>query len=181
VLRDSDVGMTDPIPAVSWSGAHDPDVLHIEHNHPTLEPAITPGNERLITLALQDIVLDPPTEITEATIHALFRTARVGREGAPSTPAGAGASRKGEFALALAGRLAQDRDEGHLTAVVPAHLVRLFQFLYPSDTLDTAMVESAGASDSGSPDDGNTDAATNNPDGSRTEPPDTSADPPTPS
>jgi putative ATP-dependent endonuclease of OLD family len=136
VLRDSDVGFADAIPDVSWAGGHDPAVLHIEHSHPTLEPAITAGNEELVAAAIRDIAVEAPSEFTPEAIHQLFRSARKGKDGAPGTPAGAGAAHKGEFALAVAARLAEDRYEGNLTAVVPEHLERLFVFLHANELAD---------------------------------------------
>ncbi|MFF5313075.1 ATP-dependent nuclease [Streptomyces massasporeus] len=156
VLRDSDLPFEDEPRKPGWLSEHDPSVVDAFISHPTLEPAITAGNEFLIAQALEDIGLDMNAdEITPASIHATFRSKRKGKQGEPDTPAGPGAKRKAEFALALAGRLMKvndgdlDPDEWFLSATVPEHLRRLFDFLYPSGTAEqaTARDESARAAD----------------------------------
>lgn len=142
ILRDSDQPFEEEPRQPAWIGEHDPSVVGAFISHPTLEPAITEGNELLIVLAMDDIGLDfEADEITPQSIHAFFRGRRQG------TPAGPGASRKAEFALALADRLMKfnegelDPDEWYVSATVPKHLQELFDFLYPSDTADEAAAD----------------------------------------
>ncbi|MFB8036453.1 hypothetical protein ACFC5Z_26615 [Streptomyces sp. NPDC056004] len=130
VLRDSDLDFdavpTDP----TWITDHDPDVARAFISHPTLEPAITAGNEKLIADALDDLSLPVPEPLDPASVHALFRSARKAKGGNSATPAGAGAKRKAEFALALAQQLA-DANEAMIHPIVPDHLQAMFDFLYP--------------------------------------------------
>ncbi|WP_340559985.1 ATP-dependent nuclease [Streptomyces sp. GSL17-111] len=130
VLRDSDLAF-DAVPAdPTWITAHDPDVAQAFISHPTLEPAITAGNEKLIADALADLSLPVPEPLDPESVHALFRSARKATDGKGATPAGAGAKRKAEFALALAQQLA-DANEAMINPVVPDHLQAMFDFLYP--------------------------------------------------
>jgi putative ATP-dependent endonuclease of OLD family len=76
VLRDSDLEFADRPAQPGWSAAHDPDVVLIEHSHPTLEPEVTTGNEALAGAALADIDLEVPVPITARAVHELFRSAR---------------------------------------------------------------------------------------------------------
>lgn len=148
VLRDSDLPIEDEPRKPAWIGEHDPAVVDAFISHPTLEPAITAGNEFLLALALKDIGLDMNVdEITPESIHETFRSRRKGKQGEPDTPAGLGAKKKAEFALALASRIRQvndgelSPDEWFLSVTVPEHLQRLFDFLYPSGEADQATVE----------------------------------------
>lgn len=128
VLRDSDLEFDQEPVQPSWAGVHDPDVLLVEHSHPTLEPQLTPGNEALIELALEDIGIAAPSPCTPEAVHGLFRSSHKLADGT-SIAAGPAARRKGEFAMALAGRLREARTAGG-PIVVPEPLRRLFDFLY---------------------------------------------------
>jgi putative ATP-dependent endonuclease of OLD family len=130
VLSDSDRDFSEAPVQPAWAADHDTDVARVFHSHPTLEPSITVGNESLIAAALADVRLDVPDPLTAESVHAIFRRARRGSTDRPAQAAGPGARRKGEFALAVADRLAAALENG--TAVtVPAHLQALFDFLYP--------------------------------------------------
>ena len=130
VLRDSDLDLDAvPIPP-TWITDHNPDIAQAFISHPTLEPAITAGNEKLIANALDDLSLRVPTPLDPGSVHALFRSAHKTKDGAGTTPAGAGAKRKAEFSLALAQQLA-DANEAMNYPVVPEHLRDMFDFLYP--------------------------------------------------
>ncbi|MEV0302073.1 ATP-dependent nuclease [Streptomyces prasinus] len=153
VLRDSDLDF-DAVPtAPSWITAHDPDVAQAFISHPTLEPAITAGNEKLITSALEDLSLPVPEPLDPESVHALFRSARKAKGGTNATPAGAGAKRKAEFALALAQQLA-DANDAMINPVVPAHLQAMFDFLYPAPLAATGLDDhpQPGEDDSDVPD-----------------------------
>lgn len=119
VLRDSDdrssAGPTDP----AWVSRYHPGTVRCFLSHPTLEPAITAGNELLIAGALDSIGLVAPTPLTPEAIDDLFRSH--------------GRARKSEFAFALASALreALTTEPG---PAVPDHLNALFTFIYPADT-----------------------------------------------
>lgn len=130
VLRDSDLALSETPTLPAWAEDHAADVVLIEHSHPTLEPQLTPGNEVLIAAALDDIGISPPARVTVESIHELFRGSRRHSDGTVE-PAGAAARRKGEFAMALAGRLRDARrDNGEVRVHVPEPLERIFSFLY---------------------------------------------------
>lgn len=128
VLRDSDTDFDDAPEQPSWAPDHDPDVLLVEHSHPTLEPQLTKLNEDQIKQALQDIGLDVPDEVTPEAVRDIFRGKH--KQDGESVKAGPGASKKGEFAEALAGRLRDARYAGSIDVHVPAPYVNIFEFLY---------------------------------------------------
>jgi len=128
VLRDSDLDFDETPTQPSWAPDHDPAVLRVEHSHPTLEPQLTAGNESLIEGALTDVRLDVPDPVTPEAIHDIFRSKH--KENGATVPAGPGASRKGEFAEALAGRLRDARYGGTIDVHVPGPIVQVFDFLY---------------------------------------------------
>ncbi|MDH6138332.1 putative ATP-dependent endonuclease of OLD family [Kitasatospora sp. GP30] len=130
VLRDSDQDFAATPTGPAWITAHNPDIAQAFISHPTLEPAITTGNEKLIASALNDLPLPVPQPLTPESVHGLFRSARKAANGNAAMPAGAGAKRKAEFALALAQQLA-DANESMNYPVVPDHLQAMFDFLYP--------------------------------------------------
>lgn len=132
VLRDSDLAMDETPTLPAWAEDHAPDVVLIEHSHPTLEPQLTPGNEGLIAATLDDIGIAPPALVTPESVHELFRSSRKLSDGTVE-PAGTAARQKGEFAMALAGRLRDARrDDGGVVVHVPEPLERIFTFLYAS-------------------------------------------------
>ena len=135
VLRDSDLRFEDTPKAPAWAAAHDPDVVLVEHSHPTLEPELTKGNADLVKAALDALgaVYDEP--LTPQTVNDLFASAKKGKaakDGNPEIPpvsAGPLARRKGEFAMEFAGILRQARLSG-AGVVVPPPLVSILDFLY---------------------------------------------------
>lgn len=130
VLRDSDLDFDKAPTQPSWAPDHDPEVLLVEHSHPTLEPQLTVGNESLIEGALTDIGLDVPDPVTPEAIRDIFRSRH--KENGAIVPSGPGASRKGEFAEALAGRLRDVRYGDTIEVHVPEPISRVFEFLYPT-------------------------------------------------
>ncbi|MBC2644774.1 MULTISPECIES: ATP-dependent endonuclease [unclassified Rhodococcus (in: high G+C Gram-positive bacteria)] len=133
VLRDSDLDFGDTPTAPDWAAEHDSSVVLVEHSHPTLEPQLTEGNQELIRDALTDIGVTVPDPITPQAIRDLFRSKH--KEGDVVMPAGKAASRKGEFAQALAGRLRDARQkrllgESYVQVQVPGPHERIFEFLY---------------------------------------------------
>lgn len=135
VLRDSDLRFEDTPTAPAWAAAHDPDVLLVEHSHPTLEPELTKGNGTLVKDALDALGAAYKEPLTPQIVSDLFASAKRGRpakDGRPEIPAvnaGPLARRKGEFAVELAGLVRQARLSGAGVAV-PAPLVRIFDFLF---------------------------------------------------
>ncbi|MGK3111391.1 ATP-dependent endonuclease [Streptomyces sp. WAC05858] len=141
ILRDSDSDLPFDIARDSpkWLAEHDPSIVQAFISHPTLEPAITPGNEHLIAAAQQSVDPEYPlAEVTVESVRTYFGSRRAGKDGDEGAKEGRGARRKAEFALTLAALLrdATDTDRGQaddLTPVrVPDHLRNLFDFLYPA-------------------------------------------------
>ncbi|GGS81212.1 MULTISPECIES: ATP-dependent nuclease [Streptomyces] len=116
-----------------WLSEHDPSVVDAFVSHPTLEPSITEGNEYLVEEALYEVGLSL-AEVTPQTVYELFRSSR---------------RKKGDFALAFAGLLAEanetDPEQAWVLPVVPEHMRQLFEFLYAPTPVDE--------SDAGSEDD----------------------------
>ena len=119
ILRDTDVRGTTEKGEPEWINRYDDATVRCFLNHPTLEPAITPGNDALIRSALSDCGISPPCSIKSSNIDELFMS-RSGR------------SRKGEFAYALADRIDAAVNRGDKVSV-PPHLAELFDFLYCGD------------------------------------------------
>ncbi|MFF1257505.1 ATP-dependent endonuclease [Streptomyces sp. NPDC058321] len=128
ILRDSDQPFMAAPRKPGWLSDHDPEVVDAFISHPTLEPAITPGNENLISAALQSVDLEL-SDVSPEAINNLFRSRRKGPPGQPDLPAGRGSKRKAEFALALAGLLMEAND-AQKPVSVPRHFRQLFDFLY---------------------------------------------------
>ena len=116
ILRDSDIRNGKDPAEPSWISDYDDTRVRCFHNHPTLEPAITNGNESLIRSALSKIGIDIPPIIDPETIDNLFHT-------------GAGRRRKGEFAYALAYEF-ENSIKASSPPAVPTHLVELFKFVF---------------------------------------------------
>jgi putative ATP-dependent endonuclease of OLD family len=132
ILRDSDLPITAEPKDPQWLADHDDQVVGFFPNHPTLEPAITPGNEDAVRAALNSVELTLPSSITRETIHELFRSAKKANEkkSTPAVPAGPGAGKKGEFAMALADELLDRLEQDRGSVVVPDHMADMFNFLY---------------------------------------------------
>jgi len=126
LLRDSDLrdGSTPAAPA--WMATYEPVTVQCFINHPTLEPAITPGNEELVEAALSTAGISVSVPVTSSSIDDLFRV-------------GGGRGRKGEFAFALAGEMQDAIDRGE-PPVVPRHFHEMFDFLFmePDATSEVA-------------------------------------------
>ncbi|SER92675.1 putative ATP-dependent endonuclease of the OLD family [Actinokineospora terrae] len=139
VLRDSDKELEDRPTQPKWltDAAHDPRVVRVVHSHPTLEPSITSGNEIHIKAVLDILRIEVPEPLDVRAVHELFRSPRKATATRASSPAGPAASRKGEFALELAARLAERRDSGAADLAVPDHLREIFDFLYSTDVDET--------------------------------------------
>jgi putative ATP-dependent endonuclease of OLD family len=136
ILRDSDLAFEDVPMTPVWADEHDENVVLVAHSHPTLEPELTTGNEELVARALAEMGIDAPDPLTAETIHVLFRSATTPKNG-PSTPAGAAARKKGEFALALAGQINDARRVGNSVSV-PDPIAKILEFLYGTLRVDVA-------------------------------------------
>lgn len=121
ILRDSDLRNGSDPAGPSWISDYHDTRVRCFHNHPTLEPAITTGNEHFVESALSKIGMDAPTVINPETIDELFYT-------------GAGGRRKGEFAYALANEF-ENATRVLPRPVVPAHIIELFEFVFSSKAI----------------------------------------------
>ncbi len=123
ILRDSDIRNGDEPSDPAWISKYDDTKVRCFHNHPTLEPAITSGNEALIRTALSETGITVPSIIDPETIDCLFCD-------------GEGRRRKGEFAYALANTFELAiRSSSPLQ--VPEHFKEIFEFMF-LDTHDDA-------------------------------------------
>lgn len=147
ILRDSDSDMPfdSARDAPKWLAEHDASIVQAFISHPTLEPAITPGNEHLIAAAQQSVDPEHPlAEVTVESVRAYFGSRRVGKDGDEGVKEGRGARRKAEFALTLAALLRDATDTDHefadgLASIrIPDHLRNLFDFLYPATSESVA-------------------------------------------
>jgi putative ATP-dependent endonuclease of OLD family len=116
ILRDTDERSGTEPAQPSWMANYNDATARCFLNHPTLEPAVTVGNEAYVTDALNAVGLLVPEPVTAEAVDTLFREA--------------GRSRKGEFAFALAAALSEGLSNGAAVAV-PSHLAALFEYLYP--------------------------------------------------
>jgi putative ATP-dependent endonuclease of OLD family len=64
-------------------------------SHPTLEPSITKGNEKLVAAAISATGLAAPDEITPESVHEFFRSAREENHDAEGHEGGAGREARG--------------------------------------------------------------------------------------
>jgi putative ATP-dependent endonuclease of OLD family len=99
----------------AWVTDRDPLVVQAFHSSPTLEPAITEGNEAAVSEALMTMGLELPTNVTADSVDQIFQDS--------------GKRRKGEFALLLGAELSQRLDAEEPVAV-PAHFRAIFEYLY---------------------------------------------------
>jgi len=97
---------------------YDEEVVQFFLNHPTLEPAITLGNESLIAQALSEIGLHIQEPVTPQAVDSLFQ--------------GTGRTHKGEFAYAVAAQIDTLLASGDVPSV-PAHVDALFAYLLPTE------------------------------------------------
>jgi putative ATP-dependent endonuclease of OLD family len=140
ILSDSDKPREVQPTLPNWLAAHDEDVVRIFFSRPTLEPAVTEGNEALVADALAAMGI-ASVPVSVATVEAMFRGPRAARDGVPASPGGAGAKRKGEFALEFASRVRLARERGD-AVTVPNHVADLLDFLYAGALMSTDVVHS---------------------------------------
>ena len=90
--------------------------------------------------------LDHTGSVSPESVHSLFRGARRASKDRAAIAAGVGSTRKGEFALALAERIAAVRAACE-TVVVPPPFIRIFEFLYPHPA--ASMLPADGSAEAG--------------------------------
>lgn len=127
ILTDSDKELHEQPTPPAWVNQHDKDIVQVFLSHPTLEPTLVPGNEALIEKALLDINLDSGGAVTGESILGLFQSAKVENK-VQVRPAGKGAKKKGEFALAVAEQIALAVENGTSVAV-PECVAIMLDFL----------------------------------------------------
>lgn len=118
VLGDSDDRTGGPPSTPAWMSTYDEEVVQCFLSHPTLEPAITPGNESLIVEALGEIGLPIQEPVSAEAVDSLFH--------------GTGRTHKGEFAYAVAAQIEASMASGSVPTV-PQHLDALFTYLLPTE------------------------------------------------
>lgn len=132
ILRDTDDRSgAEPVPP-AWLDDYADDTVRCFLNHPTLEPAITRGNERMVADALSQIGMTPPAPVTADAIDEMF--------------GGLARGRKGEFACALASIIREALIGGRPVAS-PAHIEALFAFLYGGEDDDQEQVDGIATTD----------------------------------
>lgn len=134
IMRDTDKPFDDGPDEPAWLKEHDPQTVGYFPSHPTLEPAITAGNEDIMRLALVAINVEVPDSVTPTTIHELFKSAtkRNDKLNMPASPAGPAAAKKAEFAIAVADELMQRVETDPTSIHVPGHMKQVLNFLYTS-------------------------------------------------
>jgi len=116
ILTDTDTRDSVEFTPPTWVTDRDPLIVQAFYSAPTLEPAITAGNEDAVGAALAAMGLAVPTNVTADTVDQIFQNA--------------GSRRKGEFALVLAAELSRRLDAGE-PVTVPSHFRDMFGYLYP--------------------------------------------------
>ncbi len=124
VLTDSDVAPGEEFSPPAWMTQLDGSRVHIAVSEPTLEPAVTLGNERLVEQALSDIDIEVPETVDVATVHELFKSRRV-RDRVVVQDAGPANARKADFALALANAVRRAAPDA---VTVPQHIDAMLRF-----------------------------------------------------
>lgn len=145
ILSDSDLPAEEEPTPPAWLAGHSDDLVRVFFSRPTLEPAIALGNKHIVEEVLAGLEL--PTDASRDAVEALFRGARAETGTSSAVAAGRGARRKGEFALAFAERVLEERVRGG-SVVVPDHLARLLEFVFDdvaerSSGEDTTSTEDA--------------------------------------
>lgn len=123
VFTDTDKRPPEVFTEPNWISSYDAATVQVFYNEPTLEPAITPGNEEAVRSALAKIGIELPDSFGSDKIDSLF--------------ADTAKKRKGEFALAFADELMRRMDAGE-TVSVPEHVAKMFDFLYAAEEHEDA-------------------------------------------
>ncbi|GAA1937200.1 ATP-dependent nuclease [Amycolatopsis minnesotensis] len=131
VFTDTDTRPPDVFSETAWLRDGDAAVVRGFYNAPTLEPAVTSGNEEAVRQAFTAARLTPPDPLTPRTVDAYFATK-------------AGKRHKAEFALEFADELLR-RVEAGGAIVVPAHVADMYEFLYAADEDEAADADPLAA------------------------------------
>jgi putative ATP-dependent endonuclease of OLD family len=123
VYTDTDTRPPEVFTETAWIRGCNPAVARGFYNKPTLEPAITSGNEDAVRQAFTAAGVTPPNPLTPDTVDAYFATKT-------------GKKRKAEFALEFADELLRRLDAGD-PVMVPAHVAAMYEFLYAPDEDET--------------------------------------------
>ena len=127
ILSDTDSrGPENEVTDPAWLANHDSDRVKRFTSHPTLEPSVTPGNERHIEAALTATGIDQLETTDRDSIDKLFRT-RTTAEKDAGEPASK-SKKKSEFAYELAGIFAGAIEAGE-TVTVPRRIAELLEFV----------------------------------------------------
>lgn len=136
ILRDTDTRSGPAPDPPAWITDREP-VVRAFQNHPTLEPALTDGNEDAVASAFNALDIAAPEPLDAAAVDSVFGDAQ--------------RKRKAEFAVELAKEFAVRRANDE-SVRVPAHIDSLFKFLY-CDPIDASE---HGDTDGEGPDGGST-------------------------
>jgi putative ATP-dependent endonuclease of OLD family len=128
ILTDTDKRQGETFTPPTWITDRDTDIVRGFYSAPTLEPAVTPGNEDAVAAAISELGMTPTLPLDPAHVDAAFR--------------GAGGRRKGEFSLALAAELSRRLSTGDPIAV-PDHFRQMFDYLYLDEESGGANPSSA--------------------------------------
>lgn len=131
VLRDTDQPSIEPPKAASWIGNYDSAVVRMFQSHPTLEPAIYEGNEAAFRSALARVTKTVPAHLSAEVIDQLFNSGRAAKDKIVATPPGRLRKKKAQFSLELAQEFSDLIDQDK-PVYVPAYIIELFDFLFPS-------------------------------------------------
>jgi putative ATP-dependent endonuclease of OLD family len=126
IVTDTDTRGPTPFSPPSWITSNDENRVRGFFSSPTLEPAVTAGNEAAVESALTALGHAPPDTISPEVIDDLFKTSLQ--------------RRKGEFALHLAAEI-NDRLDHEEPVVVPDHLAEMFNFLYSDSEMEPEVAE----------------------------------------
>jgi putative ATP-dependent endonuclease of OLD family len=114
----------------SWITDRDPLVVRAFYSAPTLEPAITAGNEAAVGQVLDVMGIGPSVNVTAGAVDHIFQNA--------------GRKRKGEFALQFAAELSKQLDYGEPVSI-PVHFQEMFEYLHVESVIADADPPSADA------------------------------------
>lgn len=134
VLTDSDAGLDGTFTAPQWMNSLDPARVHVAVSEPTLEPAITTGNELLVTGALGAIGEAVPNVVDRSSVFELFKSRREAG-GQVIQEAGSANGKKAEFALSIAAGIREAAPED---VTIPPYIMTLLDFVIGRESVDQA-------------------------------------------
>jgi len=130
ILTDTDTRGDAQFTPASWTTDRDPDIVQAFYSPPTLEPAITVGNEPIVSQILATMgfravagIAANGGNVTANDVDEIFQNA--------------GRQRKGEFALLLGAELSRRMDVGE-PVTVPPHFQQMFEYLFANPLVSDA-------------------------------------------